>query len=83
VFSGFWVVLPDANFYIRVPTWIWSKAMETRLLQFGVFALYQLSVLLGIVLLPIALLAQRMGVRVPLDRVLERLDEAYEHATPN
>lgn len=57
--------------------------METRPLQFGVFALYQLSVLLGIVLLPIALVAQRMGIRIPLHRVLHRLDEAYEHATPN
>jgi hypothetical protein len=57
--------------------------MESRLYQFGVFALYQLSLLLGIFMLPIALVAQRLGVPLPLHRVLIRLDEAYEHATPN
>ncbi|MCU4799502.1 hypothetical protein OB920_03830 [Halobacteria archaeon HArc-gm2] len=60
-----------------------AKAMESRLYQLGVFALYQLSVLLGIFLLPVALAAQKLGVPLPLHRVLNRLDEAYDHATPN
>jgi len=36
--------------------------MESRLYQLGVFALYQLSLLLGIFLLPVALAAQKLGV---------------------
>ena len=57
--------------------------MESRLYQLGVFALYQFSLLLGIFMLPIALAVRRLGISLPLHRVLMRLDEAYEHATPN
>lgn len=57
--------------------------MESRLYQLSVFALYQLTLLLGIFMLPIALVAKRLGVPLPLHRVVMRLDEAYERATPN
>lgn len=43
-------------------------------------ALYQFSILLGILLLPVALAARQAGLRMPMDRVIERLDEAYENA---
>jgi hypothetical protein len=43
-------------------------------------ALYQLSILLGILLLPVALAARRAGVVLPMDRVIERLGAAYENA---
>jgi hypothetical protein len=43
-------------------------------------ALYQFSILLGILLLPVALVARQAGLRMPMDRVIERLDEAYENA---
>jgi hypothetical protein len=52
--------------------------METRLHTAILFALYQLSVLLGIVLLPVALIARRAGVMIPIHRVIDRLGEAYE-----
>jgi hypothetical protein len=42
------------------------------------FALYQATLVLGIVLLPLALFARRLGVRVPVGRVVDRLGEAYE-----
>jgi hypothetical protein len=44
-----------------------------------VFVLYQLSLLAGIVLLPVALLMRRVGVSLPIHRVVDRLETAYEH----
>ena len=41
------------------------------------YALYQLSIALGILLLPVALLLERVGITLPVHRVVERLDEAY------
>jgi hypothetical protein len=54
--------------------------MATAVYRAGVLALYQLSILLGIALLPFALLARRVGVSLPIGRVLERLDTAYTAA---
>lgn len=47
--------------------------------RIGVFALYQFAVVLGILLFPVALLAQRFGVRFPLGRLVERLGTAYDN----
>ena len=55
--------------------------MASRPYTATVFALYQLSVLLGIVLLPIALAARRAGIPLPLDRIIGRLHTAYEQAS--
>ena len=46
-----------------------------------VFALYQFSLLLGIVLLPVALVTRRVGVTLPIHRVIDRLGAAYEAAS--
>ena len=43
-------------------------------------ALYQASIAVGIVLLPVALLARRGGVTLPIGRLVERLGRAYENA---
>lgn len=43
-------------------------------------ALYQLSIALGIALLPLALAANRLGLTLPIHRVVERLGAAYENA---
>jgi len=43
-----------------------------------VFALYQLTVLFGILLLPVALAARRLGITLPVDDLIERLDSAYD-----
>ena len=45
------------------------------------FVLYQASIVCGIVLLPVALLARRGGVTIPIGRVVERLGRAYENAS--
>jgi len=44
------------------------------------FALYQMSIILGILLLPVALLAQRGGVNIPIGDLVDRLGRAYENA---
>jgi hypothetical protein len=54
--------------------------MATAVYRAGVLALYQLSILLGIALLPVALLARRVGVSLPVDRLLDRLGAAYSAA---
>lgn len=46
----------------------------------ALYALYQFSIGLGILLLPVALLLRRGGVTLPIDRVVERVGEAYENA---
>ena len=43
-------------------------------------ALYQASIVFGILLLPVALLARRGGVTLPIGRVVERLGRAYRDA---
>lgn len=43
-------------------------------------ALYQFSILLGILMLPVALAARRAGLKMPMNRVIERLGTAYENA---
>jgi len=45
------------------------------------FALYQLTVLVGIALLPVALVARRAGIPLPIHRLIERLGAAYEGNT--
>lgn len=43
-----------------------------------VFALYQLSVAVGIALLPLALAVRQLGISIPVHRVVESLAAAYE-----
>jgi hypothetical protein len=52
--------------------------METRLYRGTLLALYQFSLLLGIAMLPIALMARQFGVALPIHRMVTRLGEAYE-----
>ena len=44
------------------------------------FALYQATIAVGIVLMPLALLARRGGVTIPIGSLVERLGRAYEDA---
>ena len=54
--------------------------METYLYRASLFVLYQLSLVVAIVLLPIALLARQAGVRLPIHRPVDRLGKAYDRA---
>jgi len=44
------------------------------------FVLYQLSLLAGIALLPLAVLTRQVGVDLPAHRLVRRLGEAYDRA---
>ena len=54
--------------------------MAARLYTATVLALYQLTLLAGIVLLPVAMVTERLGVRLPVDRVVEGLNDAYDQS---
>jgi hypothetical protein len=54
--------------------------MISMLQRAALYALYQASIAVGIVLLPVALLLGRLGVTLPIHRVVERLGEAYTNA---
>ena len=45
------------------------------------FALYELSIALGIVMLPLAMAANRVGLRLPIHRIVDGLGSKYEAAT--
>lgn len=44
------------------------------------FALYQLTLALGILLMPVAICARRLGVRFPFQRAIDAANAAYERA---
>ncbi|MFB6120146.1 MAG: hypothetical protein ABEJ68_03405 [Halobacteriaceae archaeon] len=50
--------------------------MQTRLATLARYGLYQFTLSLGILLLPIVLAARRAGLPIPLERVVARLVEA-------
>jgi hypothetical protein len=59
------------------------KTMAPSPYRFTLFALYQFSLLLGIALLPVAIVARRAGIDLPIHRVVSRLGAAYERAAGN
>lgn len=52
--------------------------MLDRLARPILFGAYQLSLLIGIVLLPLALLMGRLGLTLPVHRLIETLSRAYD-----
>jgi hypothetical protein len=52
--------------------------MIQRVQRFALLAAYQLSIALGIVLLPVAIAFRRMGVVLPVHRFIDRVEDAYE-----
>ncbi|MFB6096392.1 MAG: hypothetical protein ABEJ74_03275 [Haloferacaceae archaeon] len=45
------------------------------------YVLYQLTLLVGIVMMPVALLARRLGLRLPIRNLIEATGRAYENAS--
>ncbi len=54
--------------------------MAARLHTATIFALYQLTLLAGIVLLPVAMVTERLGLRLPIDRAVDGLNQAYDQS---
>jgi len=52
--------------------------MNRAIPRVALFVLYQLTVFLGIALLPVALFARRAGIPLPLGRAVETTKAAYE-----
>lgn len=52
--------------------------MKRTAYRASLFALYQLSIAAGILLLPVAILTSRFGVHLPAARIIDSLGEAYE-----
>ncbi|WP_323677192.1 hypothetical protein [Halorubellus sp. PRR65] len=48
----------------------------------ALFALYQVTIAMGIALLPLALITRRFGFTLPVDRLVEATEHAYEHTAP-
>ncbi|WP_202593588.1 hypothetical protein [Halococcus sediminicola] len=57
--------------------------MKARLHRTLLFAAYQAALLVGIVTFPLALVTERAGLSLPVDRLVERLGEAHERASEN
>ncbi|GAB3322328.1 hypothetical protein GCM10027355_21820 [Haloplanus salinarum] len=54
--------------------------MFDSLYRAGVSTVYQLTLVAGIVLMPVALLASRLGVPVPVGDIVSAVGRAYESA---
>ncbi|MFC6906122.1 hypothetical protein [Halalkalicoccus tibetensis] len=52
--------------------------MITRLHRATLFALYQTTVLIGLLMLPVALAMRRVGLTLPVHRLITRAERAYE-----
>ncbi|MFB6153512.1 MAG: hypothetical protein ABEJ27_04595 [Halodesulfurarchaeum sp.] len=51
--------------------------MIDRLTRLGMLAAYQSTLVLGIALLPVALLARQAGITIPIHRLIQRAERAY------
>ncbi len=52
--------------------------MISRAYHATLFALYQLCIVIGIAAMPLAIAARQAGFTLPIHRVLENLEAAYE-----
>jgi len=59
-----------------------GRATMERFTRATLFALYQLTLIAGIALLPLALVVRQVGFTLPVDRAVTRTKEAYEQACP-
>lgn len=55
-----------------------ATQMIDTALRATTFALHQLTVVLGIALLPLALLTRQAGIHLPFQRAIETTEQAYQ-----
>jgi hypothetical protein len=53
-----------------------------RIYRATLLVLYQLTLVAGIALMPVAMITDKLGIRLPIHRVVRRLGSAYEQAQP-
>lgn len=56
--------------------------MIRRVHRATLLAIYQFTLLVGILLMPLALVTQRFGIRLPVDKAVLGVKQRYERATP-
>ena len=56
--------------------------MISRVYHATLFALYQLCIVTGIVAMPLAIAARQAGVTLPIHRLIENVETAYEASQP-
>lgn len=56
--------------------------MIRRVHRATLLAMYQFTLLVGILLMPLALATQRFGLRLPLDRAVLGVKQRYERTIP-
>ena len=54
--------------------------MIERLTKFALLTAYQSTLMLGIALLPVAIVARKAGVTLPIHRLIKRTENAYRAA---
>jgi hypothetical protein len=54
-----------------------------RIYRATLLVLYQLTLIAGIALMPVALVTDRLGFRLPIHRLVRRLGDAYERTQPS
>lgn len=54
-----------------------------RLHRFALLVAYQFTLLAGLLLLPVAMVTERLGFRPPIDRLVMGLKQRYERTTAN
>lgn len=57
------------------------EIMFSRARRMLLLGLHQLTIALGILLLPVAILARQAGLRLPISRLVEATGEAYDRAS--
>lgn len=55
--------------------------MIERLSNVALFALYQTTIAIGLLMLPLAIVMKRIGVSLPIHRFITRVERAYEART--
>ena len=55
-----------------------SKPMTNPVTRALLFAMYQLTILVGIVLLPLSVATRRLGLTLPAGRLVETLGQTYD-----
>lgn len=67
-----------SNAYILKSLETLSTQMIDSLQRITLFALYQFTVALGILLMPVALAARQAGVSLPIGRLIDAVGTAYD-----
>lgn len=57
--------------------------MDSTLYRSTLFALYQISLIMAIVMLPLAVMTKQMGFTLPAHKPVDRFGSAYEQAAEN